>query len=133
MNQSDQGRRLRSSQLSNPSLYPARATESLPTITTLNASSSSYPTQNTIPSAQRSASVIEDELHSESDSQLANTKQESGEGGTTSDFVKKLYKCVFGSKTETSEASQNIGCSRSPRLWTSYPGVPRATASSSKI
>jgi len=74
------------------SLYPSRTAESLPTIATLNASSSRYPTRNSV---QKPLSAIEDELLSESDSQLANTKQESGEGGTTSDFVKKLYKCVF--------------------------------------
>jgi len=85
-----------------PSLYPSRTAEPLPTITTLNASSSRYPTRNSISSAQKPVSVIEDELHSESDSQLANTKQESGEGTTTSDFVKKLFKCVFEFELEPS-------------------------------
>jgi osomolarity two-component system response regulator SKN7 len=100
--QSDRrGRRLHTSQLPAPSLlladsslYPTRTAEPLPTITTLNASSGRYPTRSTVSSAQKSLSIIEDELHSESDSQLANTKQESGEGGTTSDFVKKLYKML---------------------------------------
>ena len=104
MNQSDhQGRRLRVSQPSASSLYPARATEPLPTITTLNTPSSRYPTRNSISSAQGSASAIEDELHSESDSQLTSTKRESGEGSTTSDFVKKLYKCVSEPTFGTSE------------------------------
>ena len=97
-----QSRRLQTSQLPAPSLlltrsslYPARTPESLPTITTLNPSSSSarYPTRS---SAQKPASAVEDELHSESDDQQANTKQESGEGGSTSDFVKKLYRWVSG-------------------------------------
>ena len=111
MSQSDRrGRRLgQTSQLpapsllsAKPSLYPSRTAEPLPTITTLNASSSRYPTRNSISSAQKPVSAVEDELHSESDSQLANTKQESGEGGTTSDFVKKLYKCVFEFEPEAS-------------------------------
>ena len=109
--QSDRrGRRLgQTSQLQTPSLlsaksslYPSRTAEPLPTITTLNASSSRYPTRNSVSSAQKQVSAIEDELHSESDSQLANTKQESGEGGTTSDFVKKLFKCVIEFELEPS-------------------------------
>ena len=108
MSQSDRrARRLgQTSQLSapsllsaKPSLYPSRTAEPLPTITTLNASTSRYPTRNSISSVQKPVSAIEDELHSESD---ANTKQESGEGGTTSDFVKKLFKCVFKFKLEAS-------------------------------
>lgn len=93
MNQSD--RRLRTSQSSDSSLRPIHNAESLPTITTLDTSSTRYSTRSSISSAQKSVSIIEDELQSESDSQLANTRQESGEGGTTSDFVKKLYKCVL--------------------------------------
>lgn len=108
MSQSDRrGRRLgQTSQLptpsllsAKPSLYPSRTAEPLPTITTLNASPSRYPTRNSISSVQKPVPVIEDELHSESDSQLANTKQESG---TTSDFVKKLFKCVFEFELESS-------------------------------
>ena len=92
MNQSDrQRRRLHTSQLPAPSLHPTRITGPLPTITTLNAPSSRYPTRP----VQNPLSAIEDELHSESDTQQASAKQESGEGGTTSDFVKKLFRSVF--------------------------------------
>jgi hypothetical protein len=104
MSQSDrQSRRLQSSQLQAPSLLAnssLRTAESLPTITTLDASSSRYPTRTS--SVQKPAPPTEDELHSESDSQQPNTKQEPGEGGTTSDFVKKLYKCVYEYQPEAS-------------------------------
>lgn len=95
MNQSDRkGRRSQTTQLSAPllltkSLY---STESLPTIATLDASSSQYPARSSIPSIHIPASFVEDELQSESEGQQ--TKQESCEGGTTSDFVKKLYRWV---------------------------------------
>jgi hypothetical protein len=107
MSQSErQGRRLQASQLPAPSLLSANSlypTQSLPTITTLDASSGHYPTRSSISSAQKSAPSIEDELHSESESQQANdSKQESGEAATTSDFVKKLYRCVFGYRLEAS-------------------------------
>lgn len=92
-----QGRRLQTSQPPPPllftkSLYP---TESLPTITTLDPSSSRYPARNLISSVQKSVPSIEDELQSEPETQQTGTKQESGEGGATSDFVKKLYRCIF--------------------------------------
>jgi hypothetical protein len=93
MNHPDRkGRRLQTTQLSPPilftnSLYP---TESLPTIATLDSSSNRYPTRSSIASTQNSAPSVEDELHSDSEGQQA--KQETCEGGTTSDFVKKLYK-----------------------------------------
>lgn len=106
MSQSDrQSRRLQSAQLPAPSLLAnssLRIAESLPTITTLDASSSRYPTRTSSSSVQKPAPPTEDELHSESDSQQPNTKQESGEGGTTSDFVKKLYKCVYEYQPEAS-------------------------------
>jgi len=103
MSQSErQGQRLQTSQLLAPllptkSIYP---TEPLPTIATLDASSSHYPTQSSNSSAQTS---IEDELHSEPESQQTNSKQESGEGATTSDFVKKLYRWVFEFPPEASK------------------------------
>ena len=102
-----QGRRLQTLQLSAPSLLSTKSlypTDSLPTITTLDASSGRYPTRSSIPSVQKSAPSNEDELHSEPESQQANTRQESGEGGTTSDFVKKLYRFVSGSQPEMSRA-----------------------------
>ena len=99
MNQSDrQNRRPQITQLPTPSLlltkslYPA---DSLPTIATLDASSSRYPTRTSVSSSQNPVPSLEDELHSESEGQQGNTKQESGEGSTTSDFVKKLYRWVL--------------------------------------
>lgn len=74
------------------SLYPM---DPLPTIATLDTSSTRYPTRSAISSAQCSAPSAEDELHSESEGQQGDAKQESGEGGTTSDFVKKLYRSAF--------------------------------------
>lgn len=74
------------------SLYP---TDPLPTITTLDPSSSRYPTRSSISSLHNPTQSAEDELHSEPEGQQGDTKQESGEGGTTSDFVKKLYRCAF--------------------------------------
>jgi len=97
MAQSERHRRLQTSQLSAPSLLPTKSlypTDSLPTITTLDSSLSRYPTRSSISSVQDPAPPVEDELQSDSETQQANTKQESGEGGTTSDFVKKLYRCV---------------------------------------
>ena len=89
--------RLQTSNLSAPSLlakslYP---TETLPTITTLDASSNRYSTQNSTSSVQKPVPSLDDELQSEPEMQQANAKQESGEGGTTSDFVKKLYRYLF--------------------------------------
>ncbi|KAF9650576.1 hypothetical protein BDM02DRAFT_3267800 [Thelephora ganbajun] len=98
MKQSErQVRRFQTSQLPTTSLLLTKSlypTESLPIITTLDVSSGHYPTRSSISSVQKSASSIEDELHSESESHQANAKQESGEGGTTSDFVKKLYRML---------------------------------------
>lgn len=91
-----QGWRPQTSPLSVPllakSLYP---TESLPIITTLEASSNRYSTQSSTSSVQKPVPSAEDELQSEPESQPGNAKQESGEGGTTSDFVKKLYRYLF--------------------------------------
>ena len=95
MAQSERRRRLQTSQLSPPSLLPTKSlypTDSLPTITTLDSSLSRY--QSSISSVQDPAPPVEDELQSDPETQQANTKQESGEGGTTSDFVKKLYRYV---------------------------------------
>lgn len=107
MSQSErQGQRLRTSQLPALSLLPTKSiypTESLPTITTLDASSSHYPAKSSISPVQKSAPSIEDELHSEPESQQTGTKQESGEGATTSDFVKKLYRCVLEFRLEASK------------------------------
>ena len=89
--------------LSTKSLYP---TESLPTITTLDPSSSHYPAQSSISSVQNPVLPVEDELQSESETQQANTKQESSEGGTTSDFVKKLYRCVSKIHPKVSKVSK---------------------------
>jgi len=102
-----QGRRIQTSQpllLTKPSLYPAGTPESLPTITTLDSSSTRNPARTSVFSVQKLASSAEDELHSESEGQQASTKQESGEGGTTSDFVKKLYRCAFKFRPEASRA-----------------------------
>ena len=92
-----QSRRLQTAQPPVPSLFTKslHLTDPLPTIVTLDASSSSYPNQTAISSVHNPAPYVEDELHSESEGQQGSARQESGEGGTTSDFVKKLYRCVF--------------------------------------
>ena len=98
MSQSNrQNRRLQTTHPSAPSLlanslYPA---DPLPAIATLDASSNCYPSRSAVSSVQNPAPSVEDELHSESEGQQGDAKQESGEGGTTSDFVKKLYRCAF--------------------------------------
>jgi hypothetical protein len=98
MNQPDpHSRRLQTTRLPAPSLLLPKSlypTESLPTIATLDTSSGRYPTRGST-SSVRNLAPSEDELHSESEGQHGNTKQESSEGGTTSDFVKKLYRCVL--------------------------------------
>lgn len=97
-NQSDrQSRRPQTTQLLAPSLLLAKSlhpTESIPTIATLDPPSTRYHTRSSASSVQNPGLSIEDELHSESESQQDNTKQESGEGSTTSDFVKKLYRML---------------------------------------
>lgn len=95
LNLSDRrNRRSQTTQLPAPllltkSLYP---TEPLPTIATLDAPSSQYPNRTPLSSAQNPVPSVEDELQSEPEDQQA--KQDSSEGSTTSDFVKKLYRML---------------------------------------
>jgi hypothetical protein len=83
--------------LSTKPLYP---TNPLPTIATLDAASSRYPTRSAVPPVQNPVLSVEDELHSESECQQGDAKQETGEGTTTSDFVKKLYRWEFEPQLE---------------------------------